>query len=199
MAAHQAITRVTYKTLPGYEGYCFGDDGSVWSCRTTRGALSETWRRLRGTPSTHYGHIKVEVTYRGQRVVRSFHRLILEAFVGPCPPGLEACHGPGGKTDNRVENLRWGTHESNIRDKVRDGTERYGERSATAKITDVQAAQVIHLRSLGLSYRAISRRTEVPLATVEKIAQRKQWKHLYRGDVWRALIQSSDSDSPVAV
>ena len=49
------------------------------------------------------------------------HSLVLEAFVGPRPPGAEACHGEGGPSDNRVDNLRWDTHRENVLDIVRHG------------------------------------------------------------------------------
>lgn len=49
------------------------------------------------------------------------HRLVLDAFVGPCPEGLQACHGNNVKHDNRLANLRWDTHSENVYDQVRDG------------------------------------------------------------------------------
>jgi hypothetical protein len=49
------------------------------------------------------------------------HTLVLEAFVGPRPPGAEACHGPGGVDDNTPANLRWDSHDENMRDLVRAG------------------------------------------------------------------------------
>lgn len=36
------------------------------------------------------------------------HRLVLEAFVGPCPEEWEAHHKNGDLRDNRLENLQWG-------------------------------------------------------------------------------------------
>lgn len=50
------------------------------------------------------------------------HRLVLTTFVGPCPEGSEACHGDGDPTNNRLDNLRWGTHLENEADKKRHGT-----------------------------------------------------------------------------
>jgi hypothetical protein len=49
------------------------------------------------------------------------HRAVLEAFKGPCPPGMEACHYNDVGTDNRIENLRWDTRKGNKRDEVRNG------------------------------------------------------------------------------
>lgn len=42
------------------------------------------------------------------------HRLVLTAFVGPCPDGMECLHGEGGALDNRLTNLRWGTKSENM-------------------------------------------------------------------------------------
>lgn len=49
------------------------------------------------------------------------HILILEAFVSPCPAGMECLHGVLGPGDNRLENLKWGTRSENMRDEVRRG------------------------------------------------------------------------------
>lgn len=50
-------------------------------------------------------------------------RMVLEAFVGPCPDGLEACHYPDRNVANNwLTNLRWDTRSENNRDQVRHGT-----------------------------------------------------------------------------
>lgn len=46
----------------------------------------------------------------------------MEAFVGPCPEGMEVCHNNGDCTDNRLENLRYDTKSANMLDRVRHGT-----------------------------------------------------------------------------
>lgn len=53
---------------------------------------------------------------------RLVHRLVLEAFVGPCPDGMEGCHNDGDPTNNRLENLRWDTRSGNIHDAIKHGT-----------------------------------------------------------------------------
>lgn len=52
----------------------------------------------------------------------SVHVIVLTAFAGPCPPGMECRHINGNASDNRPENLRWGTLSENELDKVRHGT-----------------------------------------------------------------------------
>jgi hypothetical protein len=51
------------------------------------------------------------------------HRLVLLAFVGPCPPGQQGCHNDGHPANNLPGNLRWDTGRSNMLDKQRHGTD----------------------------------------------------------------------------
>lgn len=57
----------------------------------------------------------------GRRRRRLVQYLVLEVFVGPRPEGLICCHRNDDPTDNRLENLYWGTYSDNARDKVRNG------------------------------------------------------------------------------
>ena len=49
------------------------------------------------------------------------HQLVMLAFQGYPPPGLEAMHLNGIPTDNRPENLQYGTHSQNMTDMYRLG------------------------------------------------------------------------------
>jgi hypothetical protein len=93
---------------------------------------------LRPGPS-NYGHLSVVL---GRRNTRMVHTLVLEAFVGPRPPGKEACHGNGQPGDNRLSNLRWGTRSENIADAVRHGTWHSEKRKAGRRSPAVVAAAV---------------------------------------------------------
>jgi hypothetical protein len=58
----------------------------------------------------------------GQRVRQiGVHRLVLDAWEGPCPVGYEIDHNDGVKTHNRRENLRYVTHRENIQLAHADG------------------------------------------------------------------------------
>lgn len=122
--------------VPDWEGfYEVSDLGNVRS-------LHRSLRpRLRGnllSPGASEGSRLSVVLYRnGERRTRLVHQLVLEAFIGPRPDGMEALHGPGGALDNRLANLSWGTHAVNVGpDKVRDGTSNRGERQGRAKLTE---------------------------------------------------------------
>lgn len=75
---------------------------------------------------TQYGYVQVNIDRR----IVFLHRVVLSAFVGPRPDGMQACHGNGIRDDNRIANLRWDTPESNYADKVRHQRERQERASA---------------------------------------------------------------------
>lgn len=111
--------------VPGYEGiYEVSDEGRVRSL--PRVDAQGGMRRLRmfhPSRMDRWGHLGVKLRRDG--VIKSYyvHRLVLEAFVGPCPPGMEGCHWNDVPDDNRLSNLRWATKSENRLDSVRNGTD----------------------------------------------------------------------------
>lgn len=70
------------------------------------------------------GHLHTCLNRPGVQVTAKVHRLVLEAFVGPCPTGMETRHRNGDPADNRLGNLSWSTHAENMGDLVEHGTAR---------------------------------------------------------------------------
>lgn len=63
--------------------------------------------------------------YPQLRIARStkmLHRLVADAFLGPCPPGLVVRHLDGNPANNLPSNLAYGTVSENMFDQVRHGT-----------------------------------------------------------------------------
>ncbi len=115
-----------WKDIPGYEGrYQVSDQGRVKSfCRRAEGVLLRPGRMPEG-------HLSVAL---GKGNSQTVHRLVLLAFVGAPPEKHECLHGNGIPSDNRLENLRWGTRGENIRDAYTHGArDREKNRAALAK------------------------------------------------------------------
>lgn len=134
-----------YRLVRGWPAYAVGSDGSLW-CRSwlanRRASDSQygPWRAISGETHTA-GYVRVMLGYRNNRRVRKYlHRLVLEAFVGQCPEGMQCRHLNGNAGDNRIDNLQWGTPSENNWDLVRHGTHaraggnKPGERNSRAKL-----------------------------------------------------------------
>lgn len=120
-------TTETWKPIPGYEGlYEVSDHGRVRSLdrRYIRADGIATRRRGRILKPVMNGSSKHQVYLCApgeKQKPQLVHRLVLTAFVGPCPEGMEACHSNDVPTDNRLANLRWDTRSANMNDRVRNG------------------------------------------------------------------------------
>jgi hypothetical protein len=166
--------------VPGYEGfYEVSDRGRVKS-------LARVARRRDGKPqpipekilkplANPSGHLKAVLRCGGHRKESYVHRLVLQAFVGPCPEGMECCHNDGNPANNRLENLRWGTRASNMADKLKHGTHQRGERNGQAKLTQ---ADVLAIRADPRLQWEIAADHGVDRTVVSDIKQRKTWAWL---------------------
>lgn len=106
-------------------------------------------------------------------------RLVLEAFVGPCPEGAECAHCDGDARNNHLTNLRWDTHVENLRDRdERHNTGATGSRQGSAKLTERDVVEVHRLRAEGFSVRMIAARFGVCTGTVAHILAGRNWSHL---------------------
>jgi hypothetical protein len=119
-----------WKLVAGFPGYEVSDLGQVRSVDRTviyRDGRRRTYPSVLLTPipTGLLGHLRVNLGRDAEGVIqrRYVHRIVLEAFVGPCPDGMEGCHGPTGPTDNRLSNLRWDTRSANNHDKAVHGTD----------------------------------------------------------------------------
>jgi hypothetical protein len=81
-------------------------------------------RMLKPQPSGKYGHLKVGFTSEGSKVCWfQIHQLVMRAFVGPCPAGMEVRHLDSNPANNTLPNLAYGTRKENARDRVLNGTD----------------------------------------------------------------------------
>jgi hypothetical protein len=108
--------------IPGHQGYEASDRGRIRSIdrvitRVTGAQQFYPGKIVRAFPIPR-GYLGV---FLGKRRRGYVHRFVLETFVGPCPEGMEACHGPNGVSDNSLANLRWDTKSANAADMIRAG------------------------------------------------------------------------------
>lgn len=178
-----------YRTNKKYPGYRVGDDGSVWTCIVTKGkgrgkgrgvvrTYGDKWKRM--SPGNRNGYWFVTFYTDAGKEKHSVHRLVLEAFVGPCPEGMECRHYPDPDTsNNRLDNLMWISHVANIADKMIHGTRQTGERHGMAVLTNKKVARIRRLRKQDpekYNFRVLATMFGVSKSSIFRAIKEHTWK-----------------------
>lgn len=143
------------------------------------------------------GYRETNWTRAGTRKQVKVHRLVLEAFVGPCPDGCVTNHKNGDKADNRLENLEWVTPSENVQHSysvlgttqgfkcgdespTRKHPERYrGEGNGRSKLSDEQIAAILHAyEHERQTLQALARKYGVGKSTIYHVVCRETWSHV---------------------
>lgn len=164
-------SRIQFRSLAflGFPDYRVGTDGSVWSRK---------WKGRRLKPQLTGRYLFVRLCEKGR--VRSFliATLVLEAFVGPRPPGKETCHFPDKSTNNNaLSNLTWGTPIENASHRKIQGSRfgAFGEDHPRAKLTE---ENVLWIRRRPESVISMAKRFGVDRNQIYSILWRTAWRHV---------------------
>lgn len=117
------------------------------------------------------------------------HTLVMEAFVGPRPFGMQVNHKDADKSNNRIENLEYCTPKENAQHAKRLGLlggggkkgprpQIRGEKNPNSKYSRQQIIQCHALRHKGRSYRQIAAETGVTFHYVKKVLCGENWPHV---------------------
>jgi len=169
-----------WRDVKGYEGfYQVSSEGRVRSIvRMLPSAIEAGIRKQKQIlkfGSNKHGRLQVVLCREGSTKRAQVHTLVLEAFVGPKPEGMECLHDDNDYTNNRPGNLKWGTHLENMRDKQRHGTQTRGMSHPKAKLTD---DQIRAIRADKRPCREVGKEYGVSGVNVVLIRNRKLWKHV---------------------
>lgn len=153
------------RTIPEFPNYSITKDGRVWS------HISNRW--LKSNKNSH-GYLFVILPKDGKSNYKQIHRLVLETYIGKCPHGMECCHANGNRTDNRLENLRWGTRSNNMLDASKHGT------LFSVKLTEQDVRMIVYMYKAGLfTQKEIANIYDVDQTTVHLIVNKITW-----GNIW---------------
>jgi hypothetical protein len=180
-----------FTPIPGYNRYRINKLGAVIDTEPSK--YSEhilvddvgTYYRILNPTINEEGYVSVNLKRldRSGHDYRGIHRLLLITFVGPSPEGEECRHLNGNPSDNRLCNLKWGTHIENCKDRKdhgRDnGSRNVGITNWLAKLTEQNVREIRDLYQRGiLSQGKLGKRYGVTQAVIWSIVHYKSWKHV---------------------
>jgi hypothetical protein len=104
------------KAIPGFPNYFATEDGRIWSRPrpSTKGGFLKM-------PPDNNGYPLVTLHRDGKQYPTRVHVLVMLAFQGPCPEGLEVRHLDGNPANSGLRNLRYGTGSENTLDTIAHG------------------------------------------------------------------------------
>lgn len=170
-----AMVDEVWKDISEFPNYQVSNRGRVRSFH--RG---KEWRILKTQvqrKSRRYMVASIGLWQRGKYYRKLIHRLVLEAFVGPCSEGQMCCHNNGDSLDNRLSNLRWDTRQANTQDSIRHGSYK-GEISSRSIVTGNQVTEMRHLYKGGAPVKELAEKYGLSKSGIEKIIYRKNWRHV---------------------
>jgi hypothetical protein len=129
---------------------------------------------------TKKGHLFVSLWRNNEEFTKYVHRLVAEKYI-PNPHNYPCVlHSDDDPTNNRVDNLRWGTYQDNVDDMVCRGRNAIfkGSENKRAKITEKDVPEIKRLYKQGLSQKEIGERFGLARTTIGSIVRSVNWKHV---------------------
>lgn len=153
----------------GFPSYLVSSEGVVYRKDSMRALAQQKSRK---------GYLTVNMSEGGRATRLSVHRVVLESFVGFRPEGMQALHGDGNPSNNRLENLRWGNASENEADKLLHGTKATGSRNGAARLTEEMVAEILEAKRVGgkeWGAGRLAKKFGVAVSTVVRAGRGKHW------------------------
>jgi len=165
-----------WSPVPDYEGWyevsSHGRVRSLTRCVGGRGGKMVRQGQMLTPRPDHEGYPYIGLRRGGTRRYFKVHALVLRAFVGARPEGMEARHLNGNRADARLSNLEWNTKAVNMADRDAHGGTVRGEKSPRSKLTSEQAAAI---RNSPLPQRQLAAQYGVSKHAIYSIKSGRTW------------------------
>lgn len=169
------MSGLEFRPIPRAPGYFATNTGEVITLSGWRGreiqAVSTVMSGVKRYPA-------VRVMVDGRRRTFNAHVLIAEAFHGPRPDGMQVRHLDGDPTNNRPDNLRWGTAKENSADRIAHGRQSTIASISNAKLTAQQVREIRARFAAGETHHQLAVEFDLSPNYIHRIARRESWKHV---------------------
>lgn len=168
-------------------GYAVDAEGNVYSqlrrvrrdgrCAGFTFEPDPSVRRLIRPEPDEYGYLRVRLVKDGRRVWRRVNILVCRAFHGEQPEGKpHVRHDDGNRTNNRADNLLWGSVQDNADDRVRHGTVLSGCDNPNARFDAPTVAEILADYNAGMAPKLIAAVRQVHVQTIQDLIAGRTYK-----------------------
>ena len=161
-----------WRSIPILDGaYEASDSGLIRRLSPSGGARPG---RLLSLRLGAWGYFTCAPSVGNKSQTQLVHRLVADAFLGPCPHKNEVNHKNLDKTDNRVHNLEYVTRSGNLLHRSEAGVTR-GENNHNAKLTEVEVRDILRRHVEGEGYKRLALAFSVHWSTIRDIIKHHSW------------------------
>lgn len=167
---------IEWRDIPGYEGlYQVSNTGLIKGMVSSRGHASG---RITQGAGRRYAQVFLTRNSQGQH--HYVQRLVMLAFVGERPEGMQVNHINGNGFDNRLENLEYVTPSQNVRHRfdVLGQKNPRGEEVRSSKLTEEKVREIRRLYAQGKPTNELAPMYGVDISNIRLIVRRKAWTHV---------------------
>lgn len=166
-----------WKPISGYEGqYEVSNLGNVRSldryCLGRDGRSEIHHGRMLKKQKLWNGYLNVDLNNGKKRWHRPVHILVAEAFIGPRPENNDVMHIDGDRTNNRAENLCYGTRAENLHQMYEYG-------GKLKKLSREDVLDIMNRLNRGEDYKDLAKEYGVNNAAVCHIKNKTVYKWLW--------------------
>jgi hypothetical protein len=174
-----------FARIPHCPGYWAREDGTIWSSKVLGGPKTHDsgtpFRKLATRIYEDGSYRAVKITLKVGRKSAKFYvaPLVLSAFAGPKPEGMEACHENGDGLNNHLSNLRWDTHANNVADMGRHGTVQFGAANRSSKLNEESVRSLRRDYKAGVKSKDLALKYGISPSHADAVAKGKDWEGVW--------------------
>jgi predicted XRE-type DNA-binding protein len=174
------INGIRHRQVIDFPDYFVNELGEVFSTKRKRRKRKNCfWVKMGLGRKRKYRYPRFTLTNSEGSKLFHLHTLVLETFIGPCPLGLCGLHADDVPSNNRLDNLYYGTMTENMKDRERNGKTSKGEHRPASKLTQEDIIKIRRLHELGMySQREIADMFNVHQTKISQIVLGKSWNHV---------------------
>jgi len=125
------------------------------------------------------GYLEVGLNNNKVKTMHYVHRLVLIAFTGCKPDGMEAGHVDGNRENCALNNLCWLSHSANTRMAALYGKVQRGESRYNAQLNEDSVRRIRSEYGRGnVTHRMLAEKYKITEGAVRNMLAGKTWKHV---------------------
>lgn len=165
------VSKEIWEKIKGYPLYEVSNLGRVisYNSRGRRRIFPKLMKP--GRSSSGYYTVVLYNHKRGTKISTPIHNLVATAFLGHKPKKYDVCHKDESRTNNKVDNLEYGTRSYNNIMAVKSGRKSY-------ILTPKDIPRIRKKREQGLTYREIGEMFGVKAQTIMNVINGRTWKYV---------------------